>query len=860
MKKKQKIIIAGDQCIDWLSFQTSTKNPREKKQKSENWRNAVNTAMSALPGGVLLIRDLLKSQKKYEIISYPENELELISPNDMIHSLAEISEFHVRKNSKERTYRINKFLGYCGPAESKKIKITKLSGSIKNVQMVILDDSGNGFRDNEAAWKNILKNLPRSTILVLKMSWPLVEGKLWNKVLDIIDKENKENVILILNADDLREDEIFISRRLSWERTILDFYYNFPVSRMYSSLKKIPHLLIRFGLETVLYIKQLEKTESIMFYMPNEYEGEFSRSVSGEMQGLTSSFVVGLVEGLSINQDAESMADRISRSVSKAMAYARNLLSAGYKIEGGKVSIQNHLVINKYEYDSIQSMKIPDFNEKEFLPAKWTLLDEHTQENRDLTIAKNYVKGESETTFSSIPIVHFGKMVTIDRDEIESFRSINNLIQEYLSRSNKRPLSIAVFGPPGSGKSFGVKQVAKSIGQQEMITLEYNLSQFESPADLIHSFHEIRDYALKGIVPLVFFDEFDASYKSQTLGWLKYFLAPMQDGEFREGEKNHPIGQAIFVFAGGTNHSFQKFTEKEKTSERDFVNAKGPDFISRLRGYVNILGPNRKDLNDRFFIFRRAVLLREILIKQKNIVDKNNKIHIDDELLNAFLLIPRYKHGSRSMSAIIDMSMMSRISSYEKSALPGPGQLDLHVDGQIFMNILEYESFFKQYGEEIAKMIHAQYLEDQKKKKKPKSADHVSMQPWDKGQREDGKPSDGLRKDLKESNRGQAKDIFFKLLRINCAFRLAENSEEAVKEFTKDEIEILSIMEHKRWMEEKILSGWKYATVWNDDKKLHDSLLPWDALNETTRQYDRDTVIKIPEILEKLGYEIYRLK
>ncbi|MBK8280226.1 MAG: hypothetical protein IPK94_09000 [Saprospiraceae bacterium] len=55
-----------------------------------------------------------------------------------------------------------------------------------------------------------------------------------------------------------------------------------------------------------------------------------------------------------------------------------------------------------------------------------------------------------------------------------------------------------------------------------------------------------------GKTPLIFFDEFDTAYNSKALGWIQYFLAPMQDGVFKDGEKLHPLGKAIFVFAGGT--------------------------------------------------------------------------------------------------------------------------------------------------------------------------------------------------------------------------------------------------------------------------------------------------------------------
>jgi len=91
----------------------------------------------------------------------------------------------------------------------------------------------------------------------------------------------------------------------------------------------------------------------------------------------------------------------------------------------------------------------------------------------------------------------------------------------------------------------------------------------------------------------VFFDEFDSPFEGK-LGWLKYFLSPMQDGTFRDGESVHPIGKSIFVFAGGINSTFAAFSQdglKGQEKEQEFKNAKVPDFISRLCGYVNILGP-----------------------------------------------------------------------------------------------------------------------------------------------------------------------------------------------------------------------------------------------------------------------------
>ena len=100
---------------------------------------------------------------------------------------------------------------------------------------------------------------------------------------------------------------------------------------------------------------------------------------------------------------------------------------------------------------------------------------------------------------NSIPIAQFGNLTTVDKAEIESYRSIKNLMLEYISTKNTvRPLSIAVFGTPGSGKSFGIVEIANSIASTLIKKLDFNLSQFSSPLDLINAFHKVRDIVLEG--------------------------------------------------------------------------------------------------------------------------------------------------------------------------------------------------------------------------------------------------------------------------------------------------------------------------------------------------------------------------
>jgi hypothetical protein len=234
------------------------------------------------------------------------------------------------------------------------------------------------------------------------------------------------------------------------------------------------------------------------------------------------------------------------------------------------------------------------------------------------------------------------------------------------------------------------------------------MSQFKSVQDLVAAFHQVRDVNLGGQTPIVFFDEFDSEFNGK-LGWLKYFLKPMLDGHFMEGDFDHPLGRAIFVFAGGTCYSFEEFslmkhldeTPTEKTSSPNitktelnesqnlFRMSKGPDFVSRLRGFVNIKGIDPADKKDRFYIIRRAIMFRFLMKKKaSHLFDKEDTMAIDSALLNTFLKIPSYKHGVRSLSAIVEMSTLSSRKIYEQSCLPPNEQLGIHTDSNKFYELI----------------------------------------------------------------------------------------------------------------------------------------------------------------------------
>lgn len=331
-----------------------------------------------------------------------------------------------------------------------------------------------------------------------------------------------------------------------------------------------------------------------------------------------------------------------------------------------------------------------------------------------------------------IPHARFGDLLSVDRSEIETLRSLRQMIEAFGNNQNaKRPLCLAAFGPPGAGKSYGIKQIAHEVlgrnGKKAEI-LEFNLSQYDDPAALIGAFHQVRDKVLQGHLPVVFWDEFD----SQGYKWLQFLLSPMQDGAFQSDQLTHPIGKCIFVFAGATSWDFEHFgpvplpqqgsadwetrqelykkhpaVKKEDLSlEADFRLKKGPDFISRLDGYINVLGPNprmlydytnrgwtRTDATDLTWPVRRAMLLRSFLGARKN-----DLLEIDRDLLRAFLLVPRYVNGARSMEKIA-VPLATAPKPFRRVNLPPPQVLDQHLDtSECFNSICTGNQLFREPG------------------------------------------------------------------------------------------------------------------------------------------------------------------
>jgi ppGpp synthetase/RelA/SpoT-type nucleotidyltranferase len=117
-----------------------------------------------------------------------------------------------------------------------------------------------------------------------------------------------------------------------------------------------------------------------------------------------------------------------------------------------------------------------------------------------------------------------------------------------------------------------------------------------------------------------------------------------------------------------------------------------------------------------------------------------------------------------------------------------------------------------------------------------------------------------LRADFKESSLQCVDHIAEKLKEIGCeVYELGSEVTEKI-EFTDEEKKLMASMEHGRWNAERLMSGWRYDAVRDDNKKTHHDIVPWTELPDSTKQYDYNFINSIPELLEKNGLAIRRCK
>jgi hypothetical protein len=711
----QRILqVCGDPTVDWLTIRSETESGLGPFFWVPN-QPAPEVGLSVQPGGSALITSLLQAMIPHESAQVRGVTLDAALLDRPISPITHSWTVWQRQGKKDErsSFRIAEWSGH----ESGEWDYARNAAS-GVPDLLVIEDSGLGFRRTAAGWPESLCSTSNGRPQHVLIKFSLYgNGKRSAVLQKILDKGLADRTTILTALSDVRACEVKVAESLSWERILEEVVAavhsrGCPFVKDGSGELAFRQVIVTIGAAGAILISQ---DRAALIFDRAGQEGDFERQYKGSMMGYNTAVLGALASAWvesSENIDWE-------QAVLDGVALARYLHLAGYAVTRQSAHAQLQFPFAGLAEAYAKRNSPPSELKNEFArvwnlgvfedsaararsrPGAWTILQQAVLGNSGGTgagsllaegvcdCARLIARQGPQAALANVPVETIGKWRSADRHEIEGVRSVKNAMQEYLQlKRPETPLAVAVFGPPGAGKSFAIKEVAKDLGVEKDAQLTFNLSQFECLDELVGAFHQIRDVHLKGMTPLVFWDEFDTPSEGKPLGWLRYFLAPIQDGQFSDRGRSHPTGGGIYVFAGGTCRSFQEFAHTATEADRA---AKKPDFVSRLRAYVDVKGPNGdpNNVEDGLFLVRRAFLFNAFLERHAPQLKANKQFQVGDGVLDAFLRTTKYHHGARSMESIVTMSALKGRRKFELSSLPPEHLLAMHVDAADFAGLTQ---------------------------------------------------------------------------------------------------------------------------------------------------------------------------
>jgi hypothetical protein len=639
-------------------------------------------------------------------------------------------------------WRIEKRLGIDrAPRDALRSAPTTVPQDRGDADLVVVEHAKQGFELEQRLWPKSLSHPKPNAWLLIRWSRPGFSARTGSKLWHHIDQHFKGRFAVVVNADHLRYFGMQVSRSLSWERTVEQSFYE--VDKIWDAdLDSCRHFIVSFPSGAVVITRNDAGSRSAkLIYDPAQIDTSWADDYEGEMMGFTRCLTAGIALEM-LGSSNRKMLN--GNGIIAGLMASRRLLEVGFVEQGEKhlagtslpegllfptqaIAQTLHAVMRARAANGAQ--KDDTFQVEPIGKTRgWRIIDARLgDEKKALGKAWDVLVTGSEAMHWDFPTLRIERLFVIDPTEMETLRAVRELMINYVeSALISKPLSIAVFGPAGSGKSFAIKELAKQLsasrrGRQRIEDVTFNVSQFTSPDSIAGALQRVRDIGLSGKLPLVFWDEFDtdtdtgmksgSATGATRLPWLRWFLAPMQDGQFQHGETMHNVGRAIFVFAGSTSDTMEQFIETHKENKKDdsgreyrdykdaAKDAKVADFVSRLKGFVNVRTLNHEGGRiSPAITLRRAELLRSFLMNcggqlihavQREPNERLvHRLNIDRGVAIAFLTVSAFFYGARSIEAIVNMSKLSGKRMYDRSSLPPVEQLKLHVDADEFMNIV----------------------------------------------------------------------------------------------------------------------------------------------------------------------------
>lgn len=901
----RRVLVTGDATLSW-NIARVARDP----DPSWVWDPADKAEIAPQSTGAILLGQLIRAAGKrqetgltLQVMGDEEFRLPRRHNDDYYHHAFVLWARGLRRKGGggKEIWRIEDFIGIRQSDKGKLVAGTSDPAGFEP-HLVVVADTDLGFRSNEERWPRVLREDPANRPPVLHcMMPPAFRGPLWDRLI-----KKPESLVVVVALESLRKSHAAIAYGRSWEQIATEVMRAARTNPELQPLTMCRHVVVTAKTGGAILLSNTLRgpgsTECRIIFDPDTIEGRWEEAYDGQVIGystcMTASLAIEMLKDAGFNTDGEvAPVASLIRGVRNGLAAARELLVGGFDdSEAIDLSSQpradragvafplkriacvlavGHGVTFDPTPESPTAQSLDSYmrearNHDDFSVAQmdvtakddWTILESYYREGLE-AVAEAVARLGVEVALRGVPVGRFGGYTTVHRGEIEDLRGVDALLRDYARQQVEVPLSIAVFGPPGAGKSFAVGEVGRSaFGDRPFELLTFNLSQMHDAGDLSHAFHLIRDVALHGRLPFVLWDEFDVGDGTAEYVWLRQFLAPMQDGLFQERDVLRPIGQAVFVFAGSDSASLAEFAGKMKGHKAE----KGPDFLSRIKGHVDVVGPNPSSETDYYFPIRRAVLLRSVLLRDRPHLfapwdepgrpEKVRRLEIDSGVLRALLGVggDGYRHGARSLETIIRISSLVNRTRFERAALPQLQQLDAHVDAESFMKMVApYIPAAQELGR-LGKGVQAVRNDRQaaaRNATRPRRSPHSPVPEFDGPETDrnnefEDREYDRLPAYLREQNLAIARALPAKLARLGYALRTTGPADTLELHDLLENPRLIDFLraEHESWFLRE-----QHNRLLNPNQPPKPHFMQWDDLPDDEKALDRSLISEVPQIV-----------
>jgi hypothetical protein len=71
-------------------------------------------------------------------------------------------------------------------------------------------------------------------------------------------------------------------------------------------------------------------------------------------------------------------------------------------------------------------------------------------------------------------------------------------------------------------------------------------------------------------------------------------------------------------------------------------------------------------------------------------------------------------------------------------------------------------------------------------------------------------------------------------------------------------VEVMAKNVHEVWAETRIKDGWRYGATRNDERREHPCLVAYEELDNSEKEYYRNTALGTLKLIHKLGFKVVK--